>query len=391
MVDKSLLSQKALHDAFSNSKNGNGRIHFIGLVSDGGVHSHVNHLRGLLADAKEFGIPSAYVHAITDGRDTLPKSANGYLADLNSYLASISYGKIVSVVGRYYAMDRDKRWERTTLAYKLFTSGEGKKIEPFALDKTIQTCYDMDETDEFLKPILIDSDGVISKDDTIVFFNYRSDRMRQIVSSFITTPSPLIDVDATISVPESLHIISMTDYKEGVFNIPVIFPPIKMDNVLAEWLSKHSINQCHIAETEKHPHVTFFFNGGREICFEDEDRIMVPSPKVATYDLVPEMSSFEVAQKVIESISSGKYPFVMCNFAPPDMVGHTGKYEATVKAVEATDRAIGLIYETCKKYDYLLAVTADHGNAEKMVDEEGRPFTAHTTAPGWRCFRFIYT
>lgn len=365
-----------------NAKNGNGRIHFVGLVSDGGVHSHVNHLRGLLMEAKEFGIPSAYVHAITDGRDTLPKSADGYLESLNSYLSSISYGKIVSVVGRYYAMDRDKRWERTALAYNLFTRGEGKKILPSALGDTIQACYAADETDEFFKPILIDSDGVISKNDTVVFFNYRSDRMRQIVSSFITTPSPLMEVTATVDVPENLHIVSMTDYKEGVFNIPVIFSPIKMDNVLAEWLSKHSVNQCHIAETEKHPHVTFFFNGGREICFEGEDRIMVSSPKVATYDLAPEMSSLEVAEKVIESISSGKYPFVMCNFAPPDMVGHTGKYEATVKAVEATDRAIGLIYEACKEHNYLLAVTSDHGNAEKMVDEEDRPFTAHTTAPG---------
>lgn len=343
----------------------------------------------MLKEAKDFGIPTAFVHAITDGRDTSPQSTITYLTDLNSYFNEISYGKIVSVVGRYYAMDRDKRWERTLLAYNLFTKGIGEEITGCVYE-AIQSRYNDNETDEFLKPILLDQSGIINQNDTIVFFNYRSDRMRQIVSSFITIPSPLAERDPIISVPSNLCIISMTDYKEGVFNIPVIFPPIKMDNVLAEWLSKHSINQCHIAETEKHPHVTFFFNGGREICFEGEDRIMVASPKVATYDLAPEMSSMEVAEKVIESISCGNYPFVMCNFAPPDMVGHTGKYDATIKAVEATDRAIGLIYEACKKNNYLLAITSDHGNAEKMVDEQNRPFTAHTIAPGNFLSEFNY-
>lgn len=204
--------------------------------------------------------------------------------------------------------------------------------------------------------------------------------MRQIVSTLIGDPSPL--GDAVPRLPPSLHITSMTSYKEGVFDIPVIFPPFKMENVLAEWLSRNSIRQCHIAETEKHPHVTFFFNGGREECFSGEDRVMVASPKVATYDLAPEMSSWAVAERVVDSIESGAYPFVMCNFAPPDMVGHTGKYEPTLRAVEATDRAIGLIYEACQRNDFLLAVTSDHGNAEKMVDEQGRPHTAHTTAPG---------
>ncbi|KXS13457.1 cofactor-independent phosphoglycerate mutase [Gonapodya prolifera JEL478] len=361
-----------LVSAFERAKKGTGRVHYLGLISDGGVHSHIQHLFALLQAAKEHGVPETFVHFFGDGRDTSPRSSNTYLKQLLEYLQSISYGKLATITGRYYAMDRDKRWERVKVAVDALCHGVGEKTtDPV---KTIEERFAKNETDEFLKPIIVDDQGLIKDGDTLLFFNFRSDRMRQIVSTFGVEPRPF-----EVDIPKNLSITTFTQYN-AAFPFPVIFPPQRMDDVLAEWLAKHNVPQCHIAETEKYAHVTFFFNGGTEKQFDGETRDLISSPKVATYDLKPEMSAQEVANKVAERVSEEKFPFVMCNFAPPDMVGHTGIYDAAIHAVEATDAAIGTIYEACKAHGYVLFITADHGNAEKMLAEDGTPHTAHTTA-----------
>ncbi|CAI2166295.1 20674_t:CDS:2 [Funneliformis geosporum] len=353
---------------FDRAKQTNGRIHFLGLVSDGGVHSHINHLFHLLETAKNHGVPNAYVHFFGDGRDTNPRSSDKYLEQLQKAIDDLNYGQIATIIGRYYAMDRDKRWERIKIAFEALTQGVGEKSQDPINE--IRERFSKDETDEFLKPIIVNEEGVIKENDTLFFFDFRADRMRQIVQTFGVSPPPF----------ETEHITCMTRYKTE-FPFPVAFPPQTMDNVLAEWLAKNKIPQCHVAETEKYAHVTFFFNGGVEKQFENEHRDLISSPKVATYDLKPEMSAIEVAEKVAEEIASGKYPFIMNNFANPDMVGHTGIYDAAVKAIETTDKAIGIIYEACKANGYILFVTSDHGNAEQMQDEKGNPHTAHTCNP----------
>ncbi|KAI9015551.1 hypothetical protein DFJ74DRAFT_732131 [Hyaloraphidium curvatum] len=370
---KKLGEIKTLVEAFDYAKANTKRVHFAGLISDGGVHSHIDHLFALLDCAKQAGVPEAYVHFFGDGRDTAPRSSETYCKQLLEYLESIHYGKLATIVGRYYAMDRDKRWERVKVAYEMLTQGIGEKVtDPL---KAIEERYAKDETDEFLKPIVVDEQGIIKDNDVLIFFNYRSDRMREINQAFGVPPIPF-----ETKVQPKVHQLTMTQYNEK-FPFPVVFGPQRMDNVLGEWLSKHGLAQCHIAETEKYAHVTFFFNGGQEKQFEGEERDLIPSPKVATYDLKPEMSCIEVAQKTAERLNEGKHPFIILNFAPPDMVGHTGVYEAAVKAVEATDKAIGIVYEACKKNGYTLFITADHGNAEKMISDDGKePFTAHTTA-----------
>jgi 2,3-bisphosphoglycerate-independent phosphoglycerate mutase len=360
-------------ESTKRAKEGNGRLHLLGLVSDGGVHSHIRHLKALLETAKESGVPHTYVHFFGDGRDTAPASAKGYAEDLLSFLKSESYGELATVIGRYYAMDRDKRWERVKIAVEGLIDGKGEETTDVL--KTIQERYDNKETDEFLKPIIVDGvDGRIKEGDTLFFFNYRSDRMREI-ASVIGLPDKPIEVN----IPKDLHITTMSRYN-AEFPFSVAFPPQQMTNVLAEWLAKQGLSQAHIAETEKYAHVTFFFNGGVEKQFPSEERYLVASPKVATYDLQPHMSAQEVADKVAEVVASKKHEFVMCNFAPPDMVGHTGVYEAAVKAVTATDKAVGTVYEACEKAGYVLFITADHGNAEQMINPEtGAPHTAHTT------------
>ncbi|KAK3836384.1 MAG: 2,3-bisphosphoglycerate-independent phosphoglycerate mutase [Linnemannia elongata] len=359
--------------SFEHAKAGNGRLHFMGLVSDGGVHSHQNHLYSLLDAAKAAQVPEVYIHFFGDGRDTSPRSAAGYMKQLVEKTESINYGKIATICGRYYAMDRDKRWERVKIAVDGLVSGEGEKASDPV--QAIEDNYKEDITDEFLKPIIINDQGLIGDNDTIFCFNYRSDRMREISSVLGIAPAPM-----EVKLPKNLHITTMSQYK-GDFPFPVAFPAQSMTNVLAEWLAKKKVAQCHVAETEKYAHVTFFFNGGSEAQFDGEDRDLIPSPKVATYDLKPEMSAAAVGEKVAEEIETGKYPFIMCNFAPPDMVGHTGVYEAAIKGVEATDAAIGTIYEACVKHNYILFVTADHGNAEKMLsDDFSTPHTAHTCA-----------
>ncbi|KAF2144591.1 uncharacterized protein K452DRAFT_245569 [Aplosporella prunicola CBS 121167] len=360
--------------SFNRAKEGNGRLHLLGLVSDGGVHSHINHLVALLKMAKAMGVPKVFIHFFGDGRDTDPKSAAGYMADLLKHTQEIGLGEIATVVGRYYAMDRDKRWDRVEVAMNGIVKGEGEaSSDPVA---TIKARYEKDEKDEFLQPIIVGGDERrIKDDDTLFFFNYRSDRVRemtQLMGDFDRSPK------ADFPYPKNTHLTTMTSYNPK-YTFPIAFPPQHMGNVLAEWLGKQGVKQCHVAETEKYAHVTFFFNGGVEKQFENEEREMVASPRVATYDLQPEMSAMAVADKLCERIRTGKFEFLMNNFAPPDMVGHTGVYEAAIKGVTETDKAIGRIYEQCKESGYTLFITADHGNAEEMLNEEGKPKTSHTT------------
>ncbi|KAJ7912672.1 metalloenzyme [Mycena leptocephala] len=346
---------EAILASMKRAKGGNGRLHLLGLISDGGVHSHIRHLYALLEAAKEQGVPETYVHFFGDGRDTAPRSAAGY-----------------------YAMDRDKRWERVKMAVDGLVGGEGAALgEGKSVVDEIKANYEKDVTDEFLKPIIVNGDaGRIKDDDTLFFFNYRSDRMRELVS-VLGLPDPPMEV----TVPKDLGITTMSRYNTE-FSFPIAFPPQPMTNVLAEWFSKHEVKQAHVAETEKYAHVTFFFNGGIEKQFPLEERFMIPSPKVATYDLQPEMSVQAVADKVASIVESKEYDFVMCNFAPPDMVGHTGSLPAATAAISAADAAVGTVYSACQAAGYVLLITADHGNAEQMVDPEtGEPHTAHTCNP----------
>ncbi|KAF7791740.1 hypothetical protein EIP86_002764 [Pleurotus ostreatoroseus] len=362
-------------ESCKHAKETNGRLHFLGLVSDGGVHSHINHLKALLETAKEQGVPHVYVHFFGDGRDTAPRSAAGYAKEIKEFLDKGKYGQLATAVGRYYAMDRDKRWERVKIAVDGLVKGEGEKGED--LVAAIEERYKKDETDEFLKPIIVNGDeGRIKDNDTLFFFNYRSDRMREITAVFGLPEKPM-----EVDVPKNLHISTMSRYN-AEYPFPVAFPPQAMTNVLAEWLAKQGVKQAHIAETEKYAHVTFFFNGGVEKQFENEERHMIPSPKVATYDKQPCMSVQSVADKVAEVIKEDKHEFVMCNFAPPDMVGHTGVYDAAVQAIGFTDKAVATVYKACEEAGYILLVTADHGNAEQMINPQtGAPHTAHTTNP----------
>lgn len=374
---KELNKVENIRKSFLRAKEGNGRLHLLGLVSDGGVvstrctteihcihltqaqHSHINHLFRLLDVAKELEVPEVYIHFFGDGRDTDPKSGAGHMKDLLEYTKQIGLGEIATVVGRYYVMDRDKRWDRVEVGMKGIVVGEGEEsTDPV---KTIEERYSKDETDEFLKPIIVGGDKRrVKDDDTLFFFNYRSDRVRevtQLLGDQDRSPKP------DFPYPKNIAITTMTRYKTD-FNFPIAFAPQVMDNVLAEWLSKQNVQQCHIAETEKYAHVTFFFNGGREIQFENESRELIPSPKVATYDLEPKMSAMAVADKMCERIADDKFEFVMNNFAPPDMVGHTGVYKAAIQGVAETDKAIGKVYEQCKKSGYILFITADHGYAK---------------------------
>lgn len=359
---------------FRRAVEGNGRLHLCGLVSDGGVHSHIEHLFALLQVAKEMGVPKVFIHFFGDGRDVDPKSSAKYLRQLLEKTREMGIGEVATVVGRYYIMDRDKRWDRVEVGMKGLVTGEGEdSSDPVA---TIEERFEKGETDEFLKPIIVGGkERRIQDDDTIFFFNYRSDRVRevtQLLGDQDRSPKP------DFPYPKNIDITTMTRYKTD-YTFPVAFAPQKMTDVLAEWLSKKGCKQCHVAETEKYAHVTFFFNGGVEKQFDGEERELIPSPRVATYDLEPPMSAQKVADKLNERISENKFEFLMNNFAPPDMVGHTGVYEAAIVGVAATDAAIGTVYETCKKEGYILFITSDHGNAEEMKQEDGSPKTSHTT------------
>ena len=351
-------------------------IHFMGLTGNGGVHSHIDHLFGLLDMAKDLGAKEIYVHCIMDGRDTDPHSGKEFLGEIQKKLSQLGVGKIATVVGRYYAMDRDNRWDRVEKAYAAFVYGEGEKFaDPIA---AIQASYDKDVTDEFVLPCITCEGGRVQAGDTIVFTNFRPDRAREITRAFAD--------DAFTGFERKLgripvQYVCMAQYDATMPNVEVAYPPVPLTNVLGEYVAAHGKTQLRIAETEKYAHVTFFFNGGREAPFEGEDRCVIPSPKVATYDLQPEMSAYLVADECKKRIESGKYDMIILNFDNCDMVGHTGIFDAAVKAVEAVDKAAGEVIDAVVAAGGAVLLTADHGNADKMYEPDGEPFTAHTTNP----------
>ena len=351
-------------------------IHFMGLTGNGGVHSHIDHLFGLLDMAKDLGAKEIYVHCIMDGRDTDPHSGKEFLGEIQKKLVELGVGKIATVVGRYYAMDRDNRWDRVEKAYAAFVYGEGEKFaDPIA---AIQASYDKDVTDEFVLPCITCEGGRVQAGDTIVFTNFRPDRAREITRAFAD--------DAFTGFKRKLgripvQYVCMAQYDATMPNVEVAYPPVPLTNVLGEYVAAHGKTQLRIAETEKYAHVTFFFNGGREAPCEGEDRCVIPSPKVATYDLQPEMSAYLVADECKKRIESGKYDMIILNFANCDMVGHTGIFDAAVKAVEAVDKAAGEVIDAVVAAGGAVLLTADHGNADKMYEPDGEPFTAHTTNP----------
>jgi len=369
-------TQKAMVDAMMAAKNGTGLLHLAGLVSDGGVHSHQEHLYEILRTAKEIGVPHTYIHCIMDGRDTPPKSGSGYLKQLEDKIAEIGHGTISTVVGRYWAMDRDKRWERVQKAFDVICRdpNEGEVIAKPVAELERRYALETPETDEFILPYVCDPAGGVADGDSFLFFNYRSDRVREICEC--------MGVEMAFESAKARKpclVTTFTQYKSGWDHIPQVYPPQIMRNGLSEWVAKKGLKQYHCAETEKYAHITFFFNGGNEAVFDNEDRQMIPSPKVPTYDLQPEMSAAAVGDDMAKTILEQKYEFMMCNFAPPDMVGHTGVLDAAIKGVEATDTAIGVMLEACKSAGYALFITSDHGNAEVMLTEDGLPVTSHTT------------
>lgn len=372
-----LDSNPVLLEAFQYAKQNGKKVHFMGLLSDGGVHSHIEHLKGLAELAKKNSIHDVFIHAFTDGRDTDPKRGAEYLRDLNQSL-DINVGKIASVIGRYYAMDRDRRWERVKLAYDLLVNGVGKKSHDIIKD--VEASYAEGVTDEFIKPIVaVGSDGTpigsIHEGDVVLCFNFRTDRGRQITEALTQQDFPEQGMKAL-----SLHYITLTGYDDKYKNVNVIFEKDNLCNTLGEALEKAGKQQIRIAETEKYPHVTFFFSGGREVPFKGESRLLCQSPKVATYDLQPEMSANEIKDKIIPELEKKDVDFICLNFANADMVGHTGVFEAAVKACEIVDRCASKVIEAALKNGYTTIVIADHGNADCMINEDGSPNTAHTTS-----------
>ena len=350
-------------------------LHLMGLLSDGGVHSHIQHLFALLKMAKERGLEKVYIHAFLDGRDVSPTSGVDYVAQTVEKCREIGVGKIATVMGRYYAMDRDKRWDRVEQAYDAMVYGESAVFNPVPV-AAVKDSYAAGVTDEFVEPVVCDTDGTISDNDSVIFFNFRPDRAREITRTLV---DPAFDGFTRQTFP--LTFVCNTEYDATMPNVEVAFPRVSVHNGLGEYLSQMGMTQLRIAETEKYAHVTFFFNGGSETVFPGEDRVLVPSPKVATYDLQPEMSAPEVCAKCVERIESGAYDVIILNFANCDMVGHTGVYEAAVKAVETVDECVGKVVDATLKMGGIAMITADHGNAEQMEESDGSPMTAHTTNP----------
>ena len=378
--DGDFFKNEALLKGIRNVKDNNSSLHLYGLLSDGGVHSHNTHLYGLLELAKREGVEKVYVHCFMDGRDTAPTSGKGFIEELENKMKEIGVGEIASVMGRYYAMDRDNRWDREEKAYRALTLGEGNRAAS-ALE-AIQASYDADVTDEFVVPAVIEKDGqpvaTVQDKDTIIFYNFRPDRAREITRAFCAD-----DFDGFDRGPrKDITYICFTEYDVTIPNKEVAFHQVELKNTFGEYLAAHGKTQARIAETEKYAHVTFIFNGGVEKPNKGEDRILVNSPKVATYDLKPEMSAYEVCDKLVEAIRSDKYDVIIINFANPDMVGHTGVEKAAIAAVEAVDTCVGRAVEALKEVDGQMFLCADHGNAEQLIDyETGEPFTAHTTNP----------
>jgi len=363
---------KTILDALQYAKKENKTLHLMGLVSDGGVHSHINHLKALADLCSAEGLTDVLVHAFTDGRDTDPKSGAGFIGDLQQHLGNGPV-KLASIIGRYYAMDRDKRWERIKLAYDCLVKGEGSRTGD--ISGAISQSYNEGVTDEFIKPIINSSvaDPTIKPGDAVISFNFRTDRCREITEVLTQTDMPLFDMK---TLP--LHYTTLTQYNQSYHDVKVVFDTDDLKNTLGEVLQQNHKSQVRIAETEKYPHVSFFFSGGREVPFENEKRLMVPSPKVATYDLQPEMSAYGVTDTIVAEFNSNRPDFVCLNFANADMVGHTGVWNAVIKAVETVDTCVEKVVTTALENDYAVFLTADHGNADYEINEDGTPNTAHT-------------
>ena len=374
-ADNSILKNPEVVSAFSYAKENGKNIHFMGLTSNGGVHSSLVHLFKLCDIAKEYNINNTFIHCFMDGRDTDPKSGKGFIEELSAHCEK-SAGKIASIIGRYYAMDRDKRWERVKEAYDLLVNGIGEKATDMV--QAMQESYNAGVTDEFIKPIVnANCDGTIKEGDVVIFFNYRNDRAKELTVVLTQQDMP----EAGMHTIPGLQYYCMTPYDASFKGVHILFDKDNVSNTLGEYLASKGLSQLHIAETEKYAHVTFFFNGGRETPFDKEDRILVPSPKVATYDLKPEMSAFEVKDKLVAAINENKYDFIVVNFANGDMVGHTGIYEAIEKAVIAVDACVKDVIEAAKAQDYEAIIIADHGNADHALNEDGTPNTAHSLNP----------
>ena len=374
--DGEYLSNPVLLHAMENAKKPGAALHLMGLLSDGGVHSHIHHLFGLIEMAKKMGVEKVYIHCFMDGRDVPPTSGAEYIEELQKELEKTGVGKIATVSGRYYAMDRDNRWERVVKAYDAMVNGEGVKApDPAAM---MRQSYADGVTDEFIVPAVVTEGAEVKSGDSVIFFNFRPDRARELTRT-------LVDPDFAGFERKKgffpLTYICMTQYDATMPNVEVAYAPQSLANTFGEYISKNGLTQLRIAETEKYAHVTFFFNGGVEAPYPGEDRALIPSPKVATYDLQPEMSAYLVTDEVVKRIRSGKYDVIILNYANCDMVGHTGVFEAAVKAVEAVDTCLGRTLAATEEMGGRAFVTADHGNADMMTDEEGNPFTAHTTNP----------
>ena len=379
IADGDFFTNESLVKAMENAKKTDGALHLMGLLSDGGVHSHIDHLKGLLEFAKKAGVQNVYVHAFMDGRDVPPSSGKEFIEKTEAMMAEVGVGKIATVSGRYYAMDRDNRWERVELAYNAMVLGQGETAN--SATEAIEKSYHDDKTDEFVLPTVIEKDGnpvaKIKNGDSVIFFNFRPDRAREITRAINDKVFDGFKREAL-----DLTFVTMTQYDKTLEGVEVAFKPQTLTNTLGEYVSDKGLNQLRIAETEKYAHVTFFFNGGVEKENENEERALIPSPKVATYDLKPEMSAYEVTEELIKRLDSDKYDMVILNFANPDMVGHTGVVDAAIKAIEAVDECLGKVVDKVLEKDGTVFITADHGNAETMIDfSTGNPFTAHTTQP----------
>ncbi len=366
--------------AVENCKKNNSALHMWGLVSDGGVHSHIGHIYGLLELAKKNGLDKVYVHCFLDGRDTPPASGKSYVEALEAKMKELGVGKVASVSGRYYAMDRDNRWDRVKRAYDALTKGEGNQAQ--SATAGIQASYDAEKNDEFVEPFVVTENGapvaVVEDGDSVIFFNFRPDRARELTRAFCDDEFKGFEREKRLN----LTYVCFTDYDETIKNKLVAFKKEAIVNTFGQFLADHNLTQARIAETEKYAHVTFFFNGGVEEPNKGEDRILVPSPKVATYDLQPEMSAPVVCDKLVQAVTSGKYDVIIVNFANPDMVGHTGIEDAAIKAIETVDACVGRTVDAVKEMNGVMFICADHGNAEQLLDyETGEPFTAHTTNP----------
>ena len=375
--DGEFAKNPVLLNSIRFAKNGNKALHLLGLVSDGGVHSHINHLKAIIDVCKQEGLEKVFIHAITDGRDCDPKSGLDFMGELEQHLKKTT-GRIATVNGRYYAMDRDNRWERIKLAYDAMVKGQG--VQADSAEEAIRSSYNQNVTDEFIKPVVIQLNGspvaTISDGDSVICFNFRTDRCREITKALTQMDFAEQDMHAL-----QLHYTTMTEYDSTFKNVDVIFETDNLENTMGQVLEQNGLKQVRIAETEKYPHVSFFFSGGREKPFEGESRIMIPSPKVATYDLQPEMSAVEVTNAIVPEIQKGEASFICLNYANADMVGHTGIWPAAIKAVETVDSCVQRVVTAALENGYTVFLTADHGNADYMVNEDGTPNTAHTLNP----------